>query len=933
MIDEFNLSPPIAPPEGVRYLTSILEAPVALLVKDTPTYINPEDPRDVVYAETVKQFLPGEIITEDMLNLTPEQRSIFIGRYIKSGILSDNTLTPTPPTVGIETVSTCNYAIQLTENGSTNKLNVSYDTLDHLQTYPVSYVDTLLAIYYRDVDGISYSLDSGKNIIQVKATEETNLKYPEEITSCAALVYSDVYNSSLKTRLYIGTLREGLKSIEPGQSVFVQETDLEKGHFLGEADFPTYFFRTSKWNVGKIKSSAGDVLEYLPGEYQPCYVLGLLNYPDEANNPILVYVKNTIVDSSVTSSITNLHLDGQALLGDLTISGTSIKAKYKFFTKNLTSPAADWTPLYVSEEVKKLDLCDVLKSAEYNSLKNFSTVTPDEVGQIIAVACPRDYSNNFIARLLKYYYNTALGTLNLEVLPKFTYASIKVPDIIDPNDVSYNSGSLFIDSNTETLIFTLGSSYESQWLTFIDGLRVKYPTITFIVNSKDELTLFSSDIFSIDTYRFSYSDLSINPNEVTGLSCYTDFGSNSKFRETVFLTTYNKIWKLSKVIDYSTNSLVYSWGKGPWMSSNNPDPDYSFRLDKSLNFPFLNIDNKFDSDQIEATTTYLHGLRNFCLYKPMHTSNYVGYCGSDLGLIRFEFAYSSLENDFRFLDRKLPHRFDRRAYSSWNTDLVFDNASKILVGCGLKNHPPLIYDISSENEVPVRYFYFEPTYATKPSLSSGILTSKLFYKNYSASYISSSGFIVTETPSTTSEENIGTIQEPNLQVVNRYSAINKYNFALFQDERRDQFINAIDEFKEFVRIVPRFNALPTFSNNQLNNTSLKFSFTNTKNNLYETISHIPLSLEFPENSGITKVIAPDHITYSESSLLFSVGETDFISLVKSRNALAAYLSASTVKYNRYKLKLRVTESPGKIFSPSLHYENDLDFTLIINEGI
>lgn len=935
MIDEFNLVPPIAPPKGVKYLTNNIGAPLALLVKDIKASVDELDPRDISYKEeTVRQFLPGEIITEDMLGLTDEQKSLFISRYIKPGIISDNTLVPTVPTVGIDSVSTCNYAVKLNENGSADKVNISYDTLDHLQIFPASYNGNLIAIYYRDADGISYSLDEGKNIIKVAGSELSNLKYPEEITSCAVCIYTDVYNSSLvRTKLYIGTLREGLKSLTPGDSKFVQETDLEKGHYPGELDSESYYFRASKWNVGRIKSSDGVVLDYLPGEYQPCYVVGILNFPISINNPILVYVKNIKVGSSVTSTITNIREEGQYLAGDLKISGTAVTPVYKFFTKTLLDSSSLWSPLAVSEEIKNLDLCDILKSTEVNSVLDFSTNTPDEVGQIIAVASPKT-SEFFVVRLLKYVYNGISNTISLELLPNFVYESFELPPIIDPADPERNSVSIIINGVSETLSFVspMLQSFEDQWTSFIDTLIVKYQDIVFTLDKNYILRAFSNKPYQLSSSRLQQKDLEITPTSLTGLFCYYDFASNSLFRQTIFITEYDKIWKLGSIINYTLNTVEYSWGSGPWMSSNNIDADYSFRLDKNLNFPFLDTQNKFNSDQLEATTTYLHGLRNFCLYKPSHLPSYIGYCGSDLGLIKFEFVYNPLEDDFRFLDRKLLHKFDRKLYSSWNSDLVLDLQSKLLIGCGIQNQPPIIYSKDSENDLPIRYYFYNPTYFTKPGTASSILKSKLFYKNYSVTYKTESGITVNEEPVNTVIMNFGTASAPDSRKIDQYSAINKYNFVLFQDERRDQVINSDNNFKEFVRIIPRFNGTVSFVNRDSNPVS-KFSFINVKSELYRDLAVIPLSVEYPIGSGNIRVLTPDLISYDESDLGFSISEIDSISLQLSRNILASYLNQSTVKYNKYKLKLRVAESPGKVFDPSLYYENDLEFILILNDGI
>lgn len=924
MIDEFNLGPPAVPLTGIKYLTNAIGSSIALLIKDTPNSL----------VEGVRQFFPGDVITEDMLNLSEDERNVFIKRYIASGILSDNELIPTPPTVGIDSISTCNYSILLNDNSSANKTNISYEaTSNHLQIFTASYKETIVAVYYRDSDGISYSLDNGKNIIKITGTLENNLEFPEEITSCAALVYTDTYNSSLvKTKLYIGTLREGLKSISPGQTKFIQETDLEKGRFIGSLEPESYFFRSNKWNVSKIKSSSGEYSEFLAGPYQPCYVIGILNHPKELNNPILIYVKNTIVDNNVTSTIENLQevldplTNAYVLDGTLKISGTVIKPRYTFFTKKLTADS-NWQPFYASNEVKLLDICDVLRSTDYNSVLDFSKVTPLEVGLITAVACPKNYINKYVTRLLKYYYNTSISKISLDILPIFSYMSINIPDLIDTNDQNFinDRASITINGTTHTLLFNTLTTFESQWLNFIESLKPIYPTISFIVSSTYELRIFSNASLIVSVDRFKYLDLDIEPKNLTGLSCYYDFESFSETRNTIFLTEYDKIWKLG-------NFPSGNWGSGPWMSSDSLSPKNSFRLDKNLNFTFLNLENKFESDQISATTTYLNGLRNFCIYKPNHVSSYIGYCGSDMGLIRFEFIYNPLENDNRFLNKKLPHRFDKRLYSSWNTDLVFDLPSKTLIGCGLASHPPIIYDFESTTTEPVRYYYFEPTFATKKSVESGIILSKTFYKNYFASYITQAGFPIIETPVESSLENMGSIAFPYYKTINRYSAINSYNFRLFQDLRRDQVIKNDSETKDFVRIIPRFVGSTSFVNTIINSSS-KYSFINIKSDLYTDISTIPLSVEYPINSGIIRILSPSHINYDESNLIFSVGDIDFISLQNSRNALAKYLNNSMVKYNKYKLKLRAVESPGKVFNSNINYASDAEFLLVLNEGI
>lgn len=937
MIDEFNLNPPVAPPEGLTYLTNTLGSPLALLIKDTVNYYT-QDQRDAYHTGTVQQFVPGDIITEDMLDLTEAERSTFIARYIKTGILSNSELVATPPIVGVESVSTCNYSISLHDNGSTSKETVSYDaSFNHLQVFPVSYNETIVAIYYRDSDGISYSIDNGKNIIKVKGTAATNLNFPEEITSCAAFVYTSSFNTSLiKTKLYIGTLREGLKSLTSGQSSFVQETDLEKGHFSGIGS-STYFFRENKWNISKIKDASGNTPDYLFGNYQPCYVIGILNYPKEfevplpedptstniEKNTILVYVKNTIIDETMTSSVEDLYLESNNLKGILKVSGV-IKPKYTFFTKSLGNDSASWRPFYPSDEIKKLDICDILRSTNYNSVLNFNKTTPLEVGQIVAIASPKNYVDKYVTRLLKYYYDTATKQLMLTVVPKFVYASIKLPYLIDPSDPDNinDRASITVDGNTQILIFTNGSLFETQWVSFAKSLKIIWPNITFVMSPTYELKMFSNDSISISTDRFIYEDLDLNPKNLTGLSCYYDFEIQSESRTTVFLTEYDKIWKFNDS----------SWGSGPWISSDNLTPELSFRLDKNLNFTFLNLENKVESDQIDATTTYLNGIRNFCLYKPKYISSYMGYCGSDMGLIQFEFIYNPVENDTRFLNNKRPHVFDKKLYSSWNTDLVFDLPSKAIVGCGLFSHPMIIYDFISTDNIPIRYYHYDPSYLTTKSIDTGIIKSKLFYKNYFVEYVTQADYQVIEDPVETLQENIGTIAYPDNQLVYRYAAINAYNFIPFQETRIDQIVNNDNNSKEFIRMVPRFSGKTSFINTVVNSAS-KFSFINIKSNLYENIAMVPLSIEYPENSGTIEVLYPSNMTYNEDGLVFSLEEIDSITLLKSKNSLATYLYESMVKYNKYKLRLRAAESPGAIFDSSILYENDAEFLLIMNEGI
>jgi hypothetical protein len=294
---------------AVRLLTNVSGGPAFLNLFDAQEGMLGST---IVTKELNKSFKPNEaVFFHDFL--VDDATSVFYNRekiysYISQNILSDSYFAPNPPTITLYGTTNNTHSLSLTLSDSFNKTN-TLNSRNHLSCSYVldSYLSSIKVIVYRDIDGISYSIDGGLSCIKIT---NDGLLYPNEITSYAIQAHTSIHTSDSKSKIFIGTLREGLKSFTIGESVVWQQEGSDQMILTGNTPLTPdsvnnlLMFKYSFSNVTStypddpqlIKTPDGILYDYIGVDYAPCYVLAVNNYPLAAGNGILVFVNNGIVE-------------------------------------------------------------------------------------------------------------------------------------------------------------------------------------------------------------------------------------------------------------------------------------------------------------------------------------------------------------------------------------------------------------------------------------------------------------------------------------------------------------------------------------------------------------------------------------------------------------------------------------------------------------
>jgi hypothetical protein len=231
--------------------------------------------------------LYDDIVVSDTLD--PHYNLDLINEYIGYGILQVETLTDTKQSE-VQIYSPANLSVILTR-GIPELISKSEYHANNLQILPV--VDNngkLLCIYYKTTTGMAYSLDGG--ITQIGINND-NLIYPEEITSFAAQTYDSINGVLVPVaRLFIGTLREGVKTYVPGDITYL---DFEPNAGFDTPDDPynaKALFRhvtlttTLDYTVTENPPKITNTKEY--NDFCPTFILTLPNNPYNSGCPIFI---------------------------------------------------------------------------------------------------------------------------------------------------------------------------------------------------------------------------------------------------------------------------------------------------------------------------------------------------------------------------------------------------------------------------------------------------------------------------------------------------------------------------------------------------------------------------------------------------------------------------------------------------------------------
>lgn len=266
---------------------------------------------------------PGESLLYDSVAVTnsldPNYNVPLLQDYIDNGVVVLETLTAKHQSE-LQLLPQTNVTVGLSSGVPelVGKLNTV--TTDNLQLLPVT--DTLgrvLCIYYKSVEGMLISTDLGKTQSLIS---NDNLVFPDEITSFAVQTYESNGGVLVPvSRLYIGTLREGIKTFTPGVDSTYKDFDADTN--FNDDTYPL-FKNCEKTinllNTTKINTSGGvPDNKWWPPEikinytsYCPTYILGVVNNPSNSGCPIFIasrpkYTVTTIINQTFTDGVLTDH--------------------------------------------------------------------------------------------------------------------------------------------------------------------------------------------------------------------------------------------------------------------------------------------------------------------------------------------------------------------------------------------------------------------------------------------------------------------------------------------------------------------------------------------------------------------------------------------------------------------------------------------------
>ena len=222
-----------------------------------------------------ESLLYSEVAIIDVTD--PNYNVPLLQEYIDAGILLRQDVTGITESQ-LQLMSQGNTVIDLTTGIPKMLSKVVTTGVDNLQVLPVSNSTGLLKyVYYKSIQGMSISSDFGKSQVLIS---NANLLYPDEITSFAVQIYDS--NAGILrevNRLYIGTLREGVKTFTPG-------VDATYVNFDENASFNNVspIFKNSL----TVTVDPTPTYAYFFPSFCATYVLAIINEPRTSGCPIFI---------------------------------------------------------------------------------------------------------------------------------------------------------------------------------------------------------------------------------------------------------------------------------------------------------------------------------------------------------------------------------------------------------------------------------------------------------------------------------------------------------------------------------------------------------------------------------------------------------------------------------------------------------------------
>jgi len=468
-VSEFPPDPISNVLSSVRLLTNVSGGPAFL------NLYNVEDGSVLVNGTPVvrskpynKHFIPNESVFFYDYLVDDKTSTMYnkdkLDSYISQNILSDAYFTPYPPSIKLYGITNSTHSLALTTSSNFTKL-VASNTFNHLSlSYALDYtLANIKLVAYRDTDGMSYSEDGGVSCIKIP---NTGLLYPNEITSYAIQAYTTCQLSAAKSKIFIGTLREGLKSFTVGMSTSWDQEGSDEmtitGHTSVLPGAVNNFcnFKYSILNTDLVLAPDGTLYDYIGIEFAPCYVLAVNNYPISAGNGILVFV-NTESSSSESPApyiymFKYLHSTTKQYV-------TSARGYVE--TPEILTDFVNWTcicdpltrlpiansPVSVSDTFPII--YDQLKQIPYNSSNEYNTTTS---GDLIAVT--QSSANVFTTDLY-----SLIGYTNIADVQDRHLTFTKLTDTCSVHPVDFSGLSCY-----DTFIFVTESDAVWYWNTAVE---------------------------------------------------------------------------------------------------------------------------------------------------------------------------------------------------------------------------------------------------------------------------------------------------------------------------------------------------------------------------------------------------------------------------------------------------------------------------------
>ena len=393
---------------ATRLLTNLTNSNIMLQLYDTPnSELYTKAPIDQFDADSVSFY--NDIVVQD--TSSPVYNADIVGDYIKTGIFSDTLVVPEIPNATILGLTGSSHTIsktliKTTQRNKENHLEIYYSTDTN---------NKITMIVYRDFIGLSYSLDGGLSSIKIT---NTGLTYPNEVTSIA--IQNFQYSTGVGiSKIWVGTLREGLKSYVIGAATWVSETDLEKSNTGQYGDF---LFRRSMFNKWFNKQSTDinapnfdpllpigqdTYFRFVAGKYEPVYVLGVINNPTSAGLPLSVYVDNHRDDVLLGLSNNPLYLYKYTITN---APKYTLDTNYNVYRQIRETLDTSWIRLIPPTTN---EIVDVLKIVQYNPSQDFTSTNS---GLLVAISVYSREHDRFCVELLKIIGITSIGSTSRQVI-------------------------------------------------------------------------------------------------------------------------------------------------------------------------------------------------------------------------------------------------------------------------------------------------------------------------------------------------------------------------------------------------------------------------------------------------------------------------------------------------------------------------------------